>query len=239
MNRIKRLAQATSVAAILLAVAAAASAQTTGTPNTSGSVSMSGTVSNFVELNSGGPATLTGNSAGSVTTDGTEDQGLAVVINLGQLNPSNRNSFVKASVPLKIRSNASYVLSMSAVVESSGDASGRKIAASDFGFGLGSVTRAEVVGVNTAGEDTKAAAGDPTAGGEINATTGRFEWAGANDDLGDYSSSATILSGDYIMEPVPTDNTGGLTVPAIFAVKPQFFASATTTAAVTFTVTAP
>lgn len=38
--------------------------------STSGTVSMSATVSKFVEINSGGAVTLTGNSGGGVTTDG-------------------------------------------------------------------------------------------------------------------------------------------------------------------------
>src|SRR5436189_2435827 len=87
---------------------------------TTGTVSMSGTVSKFVEIQSGGAVTLTGNSGGGVTTDGTSGNPLAVVINLGELGPSNASSFVTASVPLKLRSNASYVVSMSATVTSSG-----------------------------------------------------------------------------------------------------------------------
>src|SRR5687768_7932313 len=38
---------------------------------TTGAVTMSATVSKFVELNSGGPVTLSGNSGGGVNTDGT------------------------------------------------------------------------------------------------------------------------------------------------------------------------
>jgi hypothetical protein len=93
--------------------------------STTGTVSMSATVSKFVEINSGGSVTLTGNSGGGVTTDGVANSPLAVSINLGELGPSNTNSFVTASVPLKLRSNAAYVLSMSATVTSSGTSSSR------------------------------------------------------------------------------------------------------------------
>ena len=88
--------------------------------STTGTVSMSATVSKFVEINSGGAVTLTGNSGGGVTTDGVTNSPLAVSINLGELGPSNTNNFVTASVPLKLRSNAAYVLSMTATVTSSG-----------------------------------------------------------------------------------------------------------------------
>ncbi|HEX3183393.1 MAG TPA: hypothetical protein VHQ94_01290, partial [Pyrinomonadaceae bacterium] len=136
---------------------------------------MSATVSKFVEINSGGAVTLTGNSGGGVTTDGVANSPLAVSINLGELGPSNTNSFVTAQVPLKLRSNAAYVLSMTATVTSSGTTASR-ITAADVGFGLGTVSRTGL-GVNS-GSDTNATSGDPTlaANGGVNGTTGRYEF---------------------------------------------------------------
>ena len=207
--------------------------------STTGTVSMSATVSKFVEINSGGAVTLTGNSGGGVTTDGVANSPLAVAINLGELGPSNTNSFVTASVPLKVRSNASYVLSMTATVTSSGSTSAR-IGAADVGFGLGTVSRTGV-GVNTGGSDTNATSGDPTlaANGSVNGTTGRYEFTAVRSNLSAFSSATTALSGPIIMNAVPRSNANGLTVPALFAVKPQFFENGTTTISVTFTVTAP
>ena len=207
--------------------------------STTGTVSMSATVSKFVEINSGGAVTLTGNSGGGVTTDGIANSPLAVAINLGELGPSNTNSFVTASVPLKIRSNAAYVLSMTATVTSSGTSSSR-IGAADIGFGLGTVSRSGV-GVNTGGSDTNATSGDPTlaANGAVNGTTGRYEFTAVRSNLSAFSSATTALSGPIIMNAVPRSNANGLTVPALFAVKPQFFENGTSTISVTFTVTAP
>jgi hypothetical protein len=207
--------------------------------STTGTVSMSATVSKFVEINSGGAVTLTGNSGGGVTTDGVVNTPLAVAINLGELGPSNTNSFVTASVPLKIRSNAAYVLSMTATVTSSGTSSSR-IGAADIGFGLGTVSRTGV-GVNTGGSDTNATSGDPTlaANGSVNGTTGRYEFTAVRSNLSAFSSATTALSGPIIMNAVPRSNANGLTVPALFAVKPQFFENGTSTISVTFTVTAP
>src|SRR5690349_9307909 len=128
--------------------------------STTGTVTMSATVSKFVEINSGGAVTLTGNSGGGVTTDGVTNSPLAVSINLGELGPSNANSFVTAQVPLKLRSNAPYVLSMTSTVTSSGTTASRIVAA-DVGFGLGTISRTGV-GVNTGGSDTNATSGDPT-----------------------------------------------------------------------------
>jgi hypothetical protein len=206
--------------------------------STSGTVSMSATVSKFVEINSGGAVTLTGNSGGGVTTDGVTNSPLAVSINLGELGPANTNGFVTALVPLKLRSNASYVLSMSATVTSSGSTA-NKIGAADVGFGLGTITRSGV-GVN-GGSDTNATSGDPTlpANGSVNGGTGRYEFTAVRSNLSAFSSATTALSGPYIMNAVPRSNANGLTVPAYFAVKPQFFENGTTTISVTFTVTAP
>jgi len=207
--------------------------------STTGTVTMSATVSKFVEINSGGAVTLTGNSGGGVTTDGVANSPLAVSINLGELGPSNLNSFVTAQVPLKLRSNAPYVLSMTATVTSSGTSASR-ITAADVGFGLGTVSRSGV-GVNTSGADTNATSGDPTlaANGAVNGTSGRYEFTAVRSNLSAFSAATTALSGPIIMNAVPRSNANGLTVPAFFAVKPQFFENGTTTVSVTFTVTAP
>jgi hypothetical protein len=211
----------------------------TSAQSTSGTVNMSGTVSKFVEINSGGAVSLAGNSGGGITANGTVNNPLAVVVNLGELGPSNTSSFVVADVPLKLRSNAAYVMSMIATVSSSGTTT-NKIGASDIGFGLGAVTRTGV-GVNSTGTDTNTTANDPTlvANGSINATSGRYEFTATRSNLSAFAASTTALSGSYIMNAVPRSNSNGLNVPAIFAVKPQFYENGTTTIAVTFTVTAP
>ncbi|HEV7700470.1 MAG TPA: hypothetical protein VGO43_09615 [Pyrinomonadaceae bacterium] len=225
--------------AALTAVVAAMCAMTATAQQTTGTVSMSATVSKFVEINSGGAVTLSGNTGGGVTTDGSVNNPLAVVVNLGELGPANTSSFVTANVPLKLRSNAAYVLSMSGSVTSSGSTA-NKLTAADVGFGLGAVSRTGV-GVNTTGADTNATAGDPTlaANGSVNATSGRYEFTATRSNLGAFAASTTALNGAFIMNAVPRSNANGLVVPAIFAVKPQFFENGTSTVSVTFTVTAP
>jgi len=227
MNRNRsNLKRAGLVVALLIAAAASASAQT----NT-GSVAMSATVSKFVEIQSGGAVTLTGSSGGGVGTDGSAGQPLGVSINLGEL--------VTATVPLRLKSNAAYVLSVSATVSSTGSTA-NKITAADIGFGLGAVTRTGT-GVNVSGTDTNATSGDPTlaANGSVNAATGRYEFTATRSNLSAFATSTTALSGSYIMNAVPRSNNNGLNVPAVFAVKPQFFENGSTNINVTFTVTAP
>jgi hypothetical protein len=126
-----------------------------------------------------------------------------------------------------------------ATVTSSGTTTNR-IGPADVGFGLGLVTRSGT-GVNINGADTNATAGDPTlpANGSVNATTGRYEFTAVRSNLSAFSSATTALNGPFILNAVPRSNTNGLTVPALFAIKPQFFENGTTTISVTFTVTAP
>lgn len=79
-NSLKHLSQATLAVVLLVLTATVASAQV----NTSGTVSISGTVSKFVELNSGGAVTLAGNSGGGVSSDGVSGDALNVILDLGQ-----------------------------------------------------------------------------------------------------------------------------------------------------------
>src|ERR1041384_5728916 len=147
---------ALAITTLLMMSAAATFAQTTG------SVTMNATVSNFVELTSGGAVTLTGNSGGSVITDGTANSPLAVVVNLGELGPSNTNSFVKLSVPVRLRSNIAYQLNMVSSVAGAG-ATAFSLKDTDVGFGL---TPAAARPANLAtGIDTNATPGDPTVAG--------------------------------------------------------------------------
>lgn len=223
---IKRAVTVFSAAAFLAAIATVAAAQTTGT------VTMTASVSNYVELTSGGAVTLTGNSGGSIITDGTVNNPLAVVVNLGELGPSNTNSFVKLSVPLKMRSNVAYQLNMVSSVAGAG-ATATSLVNTDVGFGLTLAARPANL-LN--GTDTNNTPGDPTVGGSTDAN-GRWVFAGANSTLGAFSSAAQVLTGPRINQAVHASNNSGLVVPAIFAIKPQFYDPAPAiTISATFTI---
>src|SRR5215208_3897697 len=165
----KGLLSALAIATLLMMSAAVSYAQTTG------SVTMTATVSNFVELTSGGAVTLTGNSGGSVITDGTANTPLAVVVNIGELGPSNTNGFVKLSVPLRLRSNVAYQLNMVSSVAGAG-ATAFSLKDTDVGFGLTPAARPANL---AAGVDTNATPGDPTTGGSTD-VNGRWVFAGAH-----------------------------------------------------------
>jgi hypothetical protein len=208
----KGILSALALSTLLTLSAVATHAQTTGT------VTMTASVSNFVELNSGGAVTLTGNSGGSVITDGTASTPLAVVVDLGELGPSNTNSFVKLSVPLRLRSNVAYQLNMVSSVAGAG-ATAFSLKDTDVGFGLTPAARPANLAPGT---DTNATPGDPTVGGSTD-VNGRWVFAGANSTLGAYSVSGEVLSGPRINKTVAGNSNTSLTLPAVFAVKPQFF----------------
>ena len=198
--------------ALLMMCAAVSYAQTTG------SVTMTATVSNFVELTSGGAVSLTGNSGGSIITDGTANSPLAVVVDLGEVGPSNTNSFVKLSVPVRLRSNVGYQLNMVSSVAGAG-ATSFSLKDTDVGFGLTPSARPANL---AAGVDTNSTPGDPTVGGSTD-VNGRWVFAGANSTLGAYAVSGAVLSGPRINKAVAPNSATNLTFPAIFAIKPQFF----------------
>ena len=198
----KGILSALAVSTLLTLSAAATFAQTTG------SVTMTATVSNFVELNSGG----------SVITDGTANSPLAVVVNLGELGPSNANSFVKLSVPVRLRSNVAYQLNMVSSVAGAG-ATAFSLKDTDVGFGLTPAARPANLAT---GADTNATPGDPTVGGSTD-VDGRWVYAGANSTLGAYAVSGQVLTGPRINKAVSANSNTSLTFPAIFAVKPQFY----------------
>ena len=208
----KGILSALAISTLLTMSAVATYAQTTG------SVTMTATVSNFVELNSGGAVTLTGNSGGSIITDGTANSPLAVVVNLGELGPSNTNSFVKLSVPVRLRSNVAYQLNMVSSVAGAG-ATSFSLKDTDVGFGLTPAARP----ANLApGVDTNATPGDPTVGGSTD-VNGRWVYAGANSTLGAYAVSGQVLTGPRVNQAVSANSNTSLTFPSIFAIKPQFF----------------
>src|SRR5918999_3535314 len=208
----KGVLKALAITVLLTMTAVMANAQTTG------SVTMNATVSNFVELTSGGAVTLTGNSGGSIITDGTANSPLAVVVDLGELGPANTNSFVKLSVPLRLRSNVAYQLNMVSSVAGAG-ATAFSLKDTDVGFGLTPAARPANL---AAGVDTNSTPGDPTVGGSTDAN-GRWVFAGANSTLGAYAVSGQVLTGPRINQAVSANSNTSLTLPAIFAVKPQFF----------------
>jgi hypothetical protein len=219
---------------VVLALASTAGAQT----NDSGALTLTARVSGYVDIASGGAVTLTGAQGGGVTGNTAKGNKLTgVTISLGDLSPANPNDVVRAVVPLRLRSNIAYTLSVSSPGFSNADP--LALQSSDVGFGIGNIQRSDS-GVNTQGTDTPTAAtfGDPWTGSDADGSSPRWDFP-ATKSLSYFSSSRPVLTGARIMNVVPASHVGGLTLDAYFVVKPQFFTPGDFTTTVSFTISTP
>jgi len=241
MKRVVHFFLALSLFIVVALCAAPATAQVVD----SGTATLQGSVSGYVEVRAGGAATIS--TGGTITNNKVKGDKLnsptVLTIDFGDVGPSNANSFVTATVPLRLRSNVSYTLKMSAAAMTygSGTPDTSSVTLADIGFGVTSTARDSGGGV-ASGTDTIAAtaSGDPASGskGSINAA-GRYVY-NTGYSLTDYTSSTTIVTGPRIMNAmVPTGNTNGLVVNTAFVIKPQFFTPGSFSTSVTFTISNP
>lgn len=206
--------------------------------NDTGTVSVSATASSVVEFSSGGAGLLIGNLGGGIAPVVPKGSPLAgMSVGLGEVGPANLNAFVVATIPLRVRSNVSYTLSMSATPFVNADP--LAIQPTDVGFGVTTLSRADF-GVIGSGADTFAAgvSGDPSTAPDAIPATVRWDYA-TSQSLSNYATAKTILNGSRIMRAVPRTLLGGLTLNAIFSVKPQFFSPGSFSTTVTYTVVTP
>src|SRR5689334_2407200 len=87
-----------------------------------------------LDISSGGQPTITGAVNGSVTGSISVTSDLVVTINFGEVSPLNPNSVVKVTVPIALRSNQPYQVTVSAT--GINNANPQALQSSDIGFGL-------------------------------------------------------------------------------------------------------
>src|SRR5688500_9590227 len=87
-----------------------------------------------LDISSGGQPTITGAVNGSVTGSASVLNDLVVTVNFGEVSPLNTNAIVKVVVPIALRSNQPYQVTVSA--SGIGNANGQGLQASDIGFGI-------------------------------------------------------------------------------------------------------
>lgn len=229
---LRRYASVTALAGALLALPAL------GQRSDPGTVTIQASVSGYVDIAAGGPATLSGASGGTITGNLNKGDPLSgLTISFGDVSPVNTSAFVKATVPLRLRSNIGYVLSVSATVTSTTEATA--LQANDVAFGIEPPVRSDS-GVNLAGVDTPVSAvtGDPSLDPDQDPASARWDFK-TEKSLAHYLTSRSILSGERIMNVVPRSFVGGLLLNTYFAIKPQFFSPGAFTTSVTFTISTP
>jgi hypothetical protein len=187
------------------------------------------------DISSGGQPTITGALSGSVTGSSSVLDNLSVTVNFGEVSPANTSGVVKVVVPVAIRSIQPYQVAVSITNTSNVDP--RSIQLSDVGFGANNLrvlggkaqicTRSSHVFYSPFDNDPSATA--------TTSASGRITYQST---LANISGSTVILSG-----PKLTQGTGisrrtddGWAFDAIFVITPQFFASSTASATITFTI---
>src|ERR1041385_987530 len=188
-----------------------------------------------LDISSGGQPTITGAVGGSVTGSALVTDDLVVTVNFGEVSPLNTNSIVKVVVPIALRSNQPYQVSVTSSGLINGNA--QALQASDIGFGLQNIRK-----LGGAGQDCNQSThiirspfnNDPSLNATI-AGSGRVTYSSS---LGNVSGSTVILSGPVLSKnnSAKRQQSDGYVFDAIFALTPQFFASGVSSVTLIFTI---
>jgi len=189
-----------------------------------------------LDISSGGAPTITGSNGGSVTGSSSVLNDLVVTINFGQLSPINTNNMVKVTVPIAVRSNRTYRVTVT--YSGSTNANPQAVQKSDIGFGISNW--------RAMGNNSRVCSNSPhimyspfnndPANNRTIAANGRAQYLS---DLSDVTTATTILTGPRLSNGNNNRQTNdGYIFDAIFAITPQFYAAGTTSATLTFTISA-
>ena len=188
-----------------------------------------------LDISSGGQPTITGSVNGSVTGSASVLNDLVVTVNFGEVSPLNTNPIVKVVVPIALRSNQPYQVSVS--VSGIGNANGQGLQASDIGLGLQNPRLLGGAG-QVCNQSTHIIRSpfnnDPEMAATIG-TNGRITYASSFDNL---SGSTVILSGPVLSKNNSSkrQQSDGWVFDVILAITPQFFSAGVSTATLVFTI---
>jgi hypothetical protein len=188
-----------------------------------------------LDISSGGQPTITGAVNGSVTGSASVLNDLIVTIDFGEVSPLNTNSVVKVVVPIALRSNQPYQVSVSVSGLNNGNI--QALQASDIGFGLQNIRK-----LGGAGQDCNQSThvirspfnNDPA----LSATVGSNGRVTYSSSLTNITGSTIILSGPELSKNNSSkrQQSDGYVLDAIFALTPQFFAAGVSSATLIFTI---
>jgi hypothetical protein len=188
-----------------------------------------------LDISSGGQPTITGTVGGSVTGSALVTDDLVVTINFGEVSPLNTNSIVKVIVPIALRSNQPYQVSVIASGLNNGNT--QALQPSDIGLGLQNIRK-----LGGAGQDCNQSThiirspfnNDPA----LNATVGGNGRVTYPSSLVNISGSTIILSGPVLSKnnSIKRQQSDGYVFDAIFTLTPQFFAAGVSSVTLIFTI---
>lgn len=189
------------------------------------------------DISSGGQPTITGALNGSVagTFDITQD--LVVTINFGEVSPANTSNLVKVVVPVAIRSSNPYQVSVSLAGTFAGNL--QAVQRSDIGFGVLNIRQ-----MGNKSQDCNQSQhlfrspfnNDPSTLVSLD-VNGRAAYTSSLANIG---GATIILSGPKLTKRAITNHgaDNGYIFDAVLTIKPQFYASGTFSATLTFSISA-
>jgi hypothetical protein len=195
------------------------------------------TFAQALDISSGGLPTITGAVGGSVTGSASVTTDLVVTINFGEVSPLNTNSIVKVVVPIALRSNQPYQVTVS--MSGLNNANAQAVQASDVGFGLQNIRILGGAG-KVCTQSTHIIQSPFNNDPAISATVGASGRVSYSSSLGNLSGSTVILSGPQLSKnnSAIRQQSDGYVFDAIFTLTPQFFASGISSATLIFTMSA-
>lgn len=188
-----------------------------------------------LDISSGGQPTITGALNGSVTGSASVLDDLIVTINFGEVSPLNTNGIVKVIVPIALRSNQPYQVS----VAFSGltNANVQALQQTDVGFGLQNIRRLGGAG-QICTQSTHVIRSPFNNDPETTATIGANGRVSYTASLANLVGSTVILSGPELSKNNSSkrQQSDGYIFDAVLTVTPQFFAPGVSSATLIFSI---
>jgi|ERR1043166_1175960 hypothetical protein len=221
-----RLALAFGALLALSAVALAQNQVTTGTGT------LSGSVSNSVQLTSGGPGSIVGNFNGGSVADAAQGSAISATVQFGDISPNNTTAapYVIATLPLQVRSNCNYTFNALRAGNIAASSPGT-FGASDVGVTLnnfngtgdsGLLFAGAVAGAQT-GTATGFLASDGNPASTATLTNGVATYAGALNGISTSTPTALVNGTRVSNGGDNTSTNNALTFKLNFVIKPQYY----------------
>ena len=188
-----------------------------------------------LDISSGGLPTITGAVNGSVTGNANVTGDLVVTINFGEVSPLNTNSVVKVVVPIALRSNQPYQVSVS--MSGLTNANSEALQASDVGFGLQNPRLLGGAG-QICNQSTHIVRSPFNNDPAVSATVGSSGRVSYPSTLASLSGPTVVLSGPELSKNNSSkrQQSDGWVFDAVFALTPQFFVAGVSSATLIFTI---
>jgi hypothetical protein len=188
-----------------------------------------------LDISSGGLPTITGALNGSVTGSANVTNDLVVTINFGEVSPANTNALVKVVVPIALRSNQPYQVSVS--MSGLTNVNPQALQASDIGFGLQNPRLLGGAGqvCNQSTHIIRSPFNNDPANTVTVGANGRVTYQSS---LGNLVGSTIILSGPELSKNNSSkrQQSDGWEFDIVFTLTPQFFAPGVSSATLIFSI---